>query len=198
MANCVFHHSHSQRPEMRRQPAGRSLGCRERSGSRISGRGSGSKQWGGWFSLPILAQRISGCVKAVWSSYYGISSDSRIEHWYIYDIYMYMIYDIDMYTWGIIGDINQQDDMGLISLKIRWPRNLSLRPATDWASSVGPNRGWTASMAQGTTSSLIFSKYGYQWLPYGRVDRVILGKSWTTNSPHIDELFFAMDQYLWT
>ena len=94
-----------------------------------------------------------------------------------------------MYTWGIIGDINQQDDMGLISLKIRWPRNLSLRPATDWASSVGPNRGWTASMAQGTTSSLIFSKYGYQWLPYGRVDRVILGKSWTTNSPHIDELY---------
>ena len=116
------------------------------------------------------SQLRDGCVKGVWSSYYGISSDSRIEHWY--NIYIWYWYD--MYTWGI-GDINQQDDMGLISLKIRWPRNLSLRPATDWASSVGPNRGWTASMAQGTTSSLIFSKYGYQWLPYGRVDRVILG-----------------------
>ena len=169
MANCVFHHSHSQRPEMRRQPAGRSLGCRERSGSRISGRGSGSKQWGGWFSLPILAQRISGCVKAVWSSYYGISSDSRIEHWY--NIY---VYDIDISDMICI----HEGLLGILTNKMTWDWYL-------WKS--GDPEIWVFDQQRIGQVALDQTAAGLQAWPKGQ-QAVWFFLNMATNGYHMEEL----------
>ena len=181
MANFVFHHSHSQRPEMRRQPAGRSLGCRERSGSRISGRGSGSKQWGGWFSLPILAQRISGCVKAVWSSYYGISSDSRIEHWYkymyIYMIYMY-IYMIYICIWYMILICIHEGLLGILTNKMTWDWYL-------WKS--GDPEIWVFDQQRIGQVALDQTAAGLQAWPKGQ-QAVWFFLNMATNGYHMEEL----------